>query len=35
MMTGDDLAAVTACVDSPERVITNAATVQRLSRDFY
>ncbi len=35
MMTEADLAAVTACVEAPERVITNPLTVQRLSRDFY
>jgi FAD/FMN-containing dehydrogenase len=35
MMTADDLAAVSACVGDPERAITNAQAVQRLSRDFY
>jgi FAD/FMN-containing dehydrogenase len=35
MMTDDDLRALAECVASPERVITNALTVQRLSRDFY
>jgi FAD/FMN-containing dehydrogenase len=35
MMTPADLAAVTACLESPDRVLTHAATVQRLSRDFY
>jgi FAD/FMN-containing dehydrogenase len=35
MMTEDDLQALAECVASPERVITNAQTVQRLSRDFY
>jgi FAD/FMN-containing dehydrogenase len=35
MMTADDLAAVTACVEQPERVLTNPQMVQRLSRDFY
>jgi hypothetical protein len=35
MMTPDDLAAVASCLESPDRVITNAQTVQRLSRDFY
>jgi FAD/FMN-containing dehydrogenase len=34
-MTPADLEAVAACVAEPERVITNAQTVQRLSRDFY
>jgi FAD/FMN-containing dehydrogenase len=34
-MTPADLEAITACVADPERVITNAQTVQRLSRDFY
>ena len=35
MMTEDDLRALAECVASPERVITNNQTVQRLSRDFY
>jgi FAD/FMN-containing dehydrogenase len=35
MMTPADLAAITACLESPDRVLTNASTVQRLSRDFY
>jgi len=35
MMTPDDLAAIASCLESPDRVITNAQTVQRLSRDFY
>jgi FAD/FMN-containing dehydrogenase len=35
MMTPADLAAITGCLESPARVLTNAATVQRLSRDFY
>lgn len=34
-MTEADLQALTACVSSPERVITNPQVVQRLSRDFY
>jgi hypothetical protein len=35
MMGEDDLRALAGCVAGPERVITNAATVGRLSRDFY
>lgn len=35
MMKPEDLAALGACLASPERVVTNAQTVQRLSRDFY
>ena len=35
MITAEDLAALAECVGSPERVITNAQTVQRLSKDFY
>jgi FAD/FMN-containing dehydrogenase len=35
MMTEDDLEALRGCVADPARVITQAATVQRLSRDFY
>jgi FAD/FMN-containing dehydrogenase len=35
MMTPADLAAIAACLESPDRVLTNASTVQRLSRDFY
>jgi len=35
MITQDDLEALAACVGAPERVITNAQTVERLSRDFY
>jgi FAD/FMN-containing dehydrogenase len=35
MMTEADLAAVTACVDEPARVLTSPQIVQRLSRDFY
>ena len=34
-MTTEDLAAITACLADPARVLTNAAIVQRLSRDFY
>jgi len=34
-MTEADLTAVTACVTTPERVITNPQSVLRLSRDFY
>ena len=34
-MTAEDLTAITACLDDPARVITQAAIVQRLSRDFY
>jgi FAD/FMN-containing dehydrogenase len=34
-MTEADVAAVRACVAAPERVITEARTVERLSRDFY
>jgi hypothetical protein len=42
MMTSEDLADLAACLSSetgldtlPDRIITNAAIVQRLSRDFY
>jgi FAD/FMN-containing dehydrogenase len=35
MMTAADLAAVAACVEAPDRVLTDPQTVQRLSRDFY
>jgi FAD/FMN-containing dehydrogenase len=35
MMTPEDLAAITESIADPERVVTNAAVVQRLSRDFY
>jgi FAD/FMN-containing dehydrogenase len=35
MMSGDDLAAVAACVGDAGRVITQPQIVQRLSRDFY
>jgi FAD/FMN-containing dehydrogenase len=34
-MTASDIAALTACLADPARVITNAQIVQRLSRDFY
>jgi len=34
-MTEADVAAVAACVADAGRVVTNAQTVQRLSRDFY
>src|SRR5271170_2504481 len=34
-MTASDIAALTACLSDPARVITNAQIVQRLSRDFY
>ena len=34
-MTPSDLDALVGCVDSPSRVLTQAQTVQRLSRDFY
>jgi hypothetical protein len=34
-MTASDIAALTACLADPARAITNAQTVQRLSRDFY
>lgn len=34
-MTEADHQAVAACVAEPSRYVTNAATVQRLSRDFY
>ena len=34
-MTAEDLAALAACLGSPDRVITQPQTVQRLSRDFY
>ena len=35
MMTEAELAAIKECVDDPERVLTNAAVVKRLSHDFY
>jgi FAD/FMN-containing dehydrogenase len=34
-MTPQDLEALTACLASPDRVLTQPQTVQRLSRDFY
>jgi FAD/FMN-containing dehydrogenase len=34
-MTPDDLEALTLCIASPTRLITQPQTVQRLSRDFY
>lgn len=34
-MTAEDLDAVAGCVGDGERVLTNPAVVQRLSRDFY
>jgi len=34
-MTDLQIAALTACLSDPARLITNAQTVQRLSRDFY
>jgi len=34
-MTPEDLSALTACLASPDRLITQPQTVQRLSRDFY
>ncbi|WP_263374865.1 FAD-binding oxidoreductase [Granulicella aggregans] len=34
-MTDSQIAALTACLSDPARLITNAQTVQRLSRDFY
>jgi len=34
-MTEDQIAALTACLSDPARLITNPQTVQRLSRDFY
>jgi len=35
MMTAADFEALTACVGTPERMLTNPQVVQRLSRDFY
>jgi FAD/FMN-containing dehydrogenase len=34
-LSESDIAALTACLTDPARLITNAQTVQRLSRDFY
>jgi FAD/FMN-containing dehydrogenase len=34
-MTEPQIAALTACLSDPARLITNPQTVQRLSRDFY
>ena len=34
-MTESQIAALTSCLADPSRLITNAQTVQRLSRDFY
>jgi FAD/FMN-containing dehydrogenase len=34
-MTDSQIAALTACLSDPARLITNPQTVQRLSRDFY
>ncbi len=34
-MTPSDLAAITLCVEDPDRVITTPQIVERLSRDFY
>jgi FAD/FMN-containing dehydrogenase len=35
MISADDLEALNACVAAPQQIVTNAQTVQRLSRDFY